>query len=102
MNRDAETQRLIDAAIKLNNIVEGVASTRWFDGRRRLKDTPEWVEFYLALNRVPPELSALPKLGEKSTCCDCGTEIEYIGVYWRHVGTNPRHVARPFRSGGGR
>lgn len=44
-------ERLIKAALELNEIVEGVRSERWVSDKtgRRLKDTKEWCEFYLAL-----------------------------------------------------
>ena len=37
----------------------------------------------------------MPELGDKSTCRMCGEEIEYIGPYWRHTQSNPRHPALP-------
>jgi hypothetical protein len=36
-----------------------------------------------------------PKLGDRSTCRSCGGPIEFIGLYWRHVGQTPRHPAEP-------
>lgn len=41
--------RVLEASLKLIEIVEGVRNDRWCSpGGKRLKDTPEWVEFYLA------------------------------------------------------
>lgn len=37
----------------------------------------------------------MPKLGSKSTCKDCGKEVEYVGPYWRHTTYSPRHMAIP-------
>ena len=39
---------------------------------------------------------AAPKLGDRSTCRQCGKPIEFIAPYWRHIGTDPRHAAKPF------
>lgn len=50
--RDAVTG-LILASHRLNEIVEGVRCSRWADeNQRRLKDTDEWVRFYVALQRA--------------------------------------------------
>lgn len=35
------------------------------------------------------------KIDTKSTCLDCGKEIEYVGPFWRHIGYSPRHMAKP-------
>lgn len=52
--------RLTDACIGLNKIVEGVRCERWANAQKfRLKDTPEWVEFYLALSEVRAEGATL-------------------------------------------
>jgi hypothetical protein len=48
----AAFMKLKAAAEHLNVIVEGVRNERWSADGRRLKDTPEWVAFYLALNEV--------------------------------------------------
>jgi len=45
-------RELVDAANRLNEIVEGVTSVRWSFKNSRLKDTEEWCEFYVALNRA--------------------------------------------------
>jgi len=37
----------------------------------------------------------MAELGQRATCRSCGEPIEYIGPYWRHVGSRPRHVAEP-------
>lgn len=44
-----ELRRLKESAQKLNEIVEGVRAERWAADGRRLKDTPEWCGFYVAL-----------------------------------------------------
>jgi len=40
---------LVEASKNLREIVEGVRSERWAFGGLRLKDTQEWVVFYVAL-----------------------------------------------------
>lgn len=42
---------VVEAAIQLNEIVEGVRNNQWVAGGLRLKDTPEWCAFYVSLNR---------------------------------------------------
>jgi hypothetical protein len=42
--------KLLTAAKKLNEIVEGTRNERWAADGKRLKDTPEWCAFYVALN----------------------------------------------------
>lgn len=49
---------LLGAAQNLNIIVEGVRNERWASKGVRLKDTREWVEFYLALKRVEENLKS--------------------------------------------
>jgi len=36
------------------------------------------------------------KIGEISLCRSCEEKIEYVGPYWRHVNSSPRHPAIPF------
>lgn len=45
----ASLRKLENAARDLNQIVEGVKNERWASDGRRLKDTPEWCAFYVAL-----------------------------------------------------
>ena len=40
---------------------------------------------------------SLPKMGDKSTCLDCGARIEFEGQHWRHIDSSPRHNARPVK-----
>jgi predicted O-methyltransferase YrrM len=35
------------------------------------------------------------QVGDLADCQSCGNEIEYIGSYWRHTGTQYRHPAQP-------
>lgn len=35
------------------------------------------------------------KIGDTSLCRSCGKPIEYIGPYWRHTTTSPRHDGIP-------
>lgn len=48
--RTTKQERLLNASLKLLEIVEGVKNERWAANGVRLKDTPEWVEFYLSVN----------------------------------------------------
>ena len=44
------SDELVDACDNLNYIVEGLGAGDWRDENGvRLKDTPEWVRFYVAL-----------------------------------------------------
>lgn len=36
-----------------------------------------------------------PKLGDKAACKLCGKPIEYVGPYWRHIGSMQGHQAAP-------
>lgn len=49
--KPTKQEALAGAARRLREIVEGVRSERWVsdDTGKRLKDTPEWCEFYSAL-----------------------------------------------------
>jgi hypothetical protein len=43
-----------------------------------------------------PEMSKQqPKMGDPGVCAACGQPIQYVGPYWRHTLTSPRHPARP-------
>jgi hypothetical protein len=35
------------------------------------------------------------RMGDKDTCKTCGEGIEYVGPYWRHTTSTPRHIAIP-------
>ncbi len=48
----SKLERLLDACEGLMEIVEGIRSTRWSFEGARLKDSKEWVEFYLAQRAV--------------------------------------------------
>ena len=51
------SERLLLAMDRLMEIVEGVKLQRWHANGRRLVDTPEWCEVYVAwcaINRMPP------------------------------------------------
>jgi hypothetical protein len=48
----AELDELRTASERLNEVVEGVASRRWGHEGRRLKDTPEWCNFYVVVTRT--------------------------------------------------
>jgi len=37
----------------------------------------------------------MPRLGAKSTCKLCGEPIQFLGDYWKHLGSSPRHPAIP-------
>lgn len=39
----------------------------------------------------------MSQMGDKATCDQCGEVIEYVGPYWRHTASEPRHVAFPVR-----
>ena len=49
----------------------------------------------------PPEFDVIsnqPKtieLGTVGKCKSCGERIEYVGPYWRHIDSTPRHPAVP-------
>ena len=47
-------ERLLDAALALNEIVEGVGCKRWACDNQRLKDTEEWACFYVRLKEAKP------------------------------------------------
>jgi len=56
-NKRRAEKEVINASNWLNEIVEGVRGSiehgTWRDEKgRRLKDTPEWVQFYVALKRL--------------------------------------------------
>ena len=56
----SELLDLLASATRLNEIVEGVRSERWVgDTRRRLKDTPEWCDFYVKTRRASESNDAL-------------------------------------------
>lgn len=38
-----------------------------------------------------------PKLGDIATCRDCHRSIQWVGRFWEHVETNPRHRGVPER-----
>lgn len=54
---ESEITELLNAAEQLIEIVEGVPSVRWAFGARRLKDSPEWVKFYVVARKAlqPPK-----------------------------------------------
>jgi hypothetical protein len=46
------TKRLEEAGDALMEIVEGARSERWNVNGFRLKDTPEWVQFYVSFRKA--------------------------------------------------
>ena len=50
--------RLLDSATRLNEIVEGVRNERWAANGQRLKDTPEWCDFYCKLKATAQQPNA--------------------------------------------
>jgi hypothetical protein len=52
-------ERLHKASNAMLEIVEGVGCVRWEHEGRRLKDTKQWVEFYLALHEANSAKSLL-------------------------------------------
>lgn len=55
-----DTQKLVDAAKRLREIVEGVRSVRWNHEGRRLKDSQEWCAFYSALAALERASAEMP------------------------------------------
>lgn len=53
--------KLQKSAAALNEIVEGVRSERWAARGVRLKDTPEWTDFYVKLKRAEERPAQLPE-----------------------------------------
>lgn len=56
-NKRRAEKEVINAANWLNEMVEGISGAiehgTWRDEKgRRLKDTPQWVQFYVSLKRV--------------------------------------------------
>lgn len=54
MKTELELKKLIKSCNNLIEIVEGVSSVRWenADNRVRLKDMPQWCEFYVQMGRA--------------------------------------------------
>ncbi|MES2367368.1 MAG: hypothetical protein V4563_15940 [Pseudomonadota bacterium] len=56
-DRDIANADLILKARDLVNLIEGIQSVRWHYEGRRLKDTPQWAAFYVAVNKAMPTRS---------------------------------------------
>jgi hypothetical protein len=37
----------------------------------------------------------VPAMGDRAVCRICDQEIEYVGPFWRHLGSAPRHGGEP-------